>query len=143
MKIEDGVSTEPENIGSFSDKKESVWNQHHVTAFQQKREKELTKLNKERPSKLINPQVYYNYRAREEQIKYELDFRAYCLELLKGNFFEALINYGHAINHLKRRGNYEKRLYAIWLERIKAQENPPTPDILFINQGIRINKKTS
>ncbi|HEY5236604.1 MAG TPA: hypothetical protein VIJ14_10525, partial [Rhabdochlamydiaceae bacterium] len=94
----------------------------------------------DRPSKSINPQDYFNYRAREEQVRYELDIRQYCLNLLSGSIVEAFIHYGHALNHLKRRDEYEKKTYAVWLQRVKAQENPPMPDIVFINQGIRSNR---
>jgi hypothetical protein len=141
MEVERICSVEEKNNEPISsEREESQWNQHLVSTFQKIREKELLKLSKERPSKKINPQGYLTYRAREEQIKYELDFRQYCLDLLSGSFFEALVHYGHALNHLKRRGEYEEKIYAVWLKRMKAQENPPMPDILFINQGLHFNK---
>ena len=140
MKVEEIDSTEREKANISPGETESLWNQHRVSTFQKIREKELLRLNHERPSKFINRQEYYNYRAREEQIKYELCLREYCLELLRCNLFEAFDHYHAALNHLKRRGEYEKKLYAVWLERVKAQEHPPAPDIVFINQGIRANK---
>ncbi len=142
MKVEENVSTEKE-IGRISPEKgESLWNQHKVSTFQTRKEKELLKLNQERPSKAINPQGYFNYRAREEQIKYELNIRQYCLDLLSASLFDAAIHYGHALNHLKRRDEYERKTYAVWLQRVKAQENPPEPDILFICRGIHSNQLT-
>lgn len=134
MKVEEFDASEKEKI--FPEKTESSWNQHTISTFQKMREKELLRLKSKRPSKGIDPQGYFNYRAREEQIKYELDFRQYCLDLITGSLFEAVVHYGHALNHLKRRNQYEEKLYAVWLQRVKAQENPPTPDIVFINQGI-------
>jgi hypothetical protein len=140
MQVEEIGSVERENGRISSEKKESLWNEHHVSSFQKTREKELLKLHQERPSKTTNPQGYFNYMAREEQIKYELDLSYYCLKLLNGHLIEAFGHYGRALNHLKRRGEYEEKLYAVWLKRIKAQENPPTPDILFINRGIHSNQ---
>lgn len=140
MRIEESDLTDKEKCRVSPEKEESAWNQHKVSTFQKTRELELFKLRSVRPSKTINPQDYFNYRAREEQIKYELDLRRYCLCLLNGNLVDAVPHYGHALNHLKRRNAYEKKTYAVWLQRVKAQENPPIPDILFINQGIRSNR---
>lgn len=140
MKVEEIDSTAREIHSVNSEKTESGWNQYTISTFQKIREKELIRLRNERPSKSIDLQGYFNYRAREEQIKYELDVRQSCLDLLSGSLVESTIHYGHALNHLKRRGEYEKKLYAVWLEKVKAQENPPTPDIVFINQGIRTNR---
>jgi hypothetical protein len=140
MRIEENDPIDNEKGRISPEKEESVWNQHTVSTFQKTRELELLKLRSERPSKSINPQDYFNYRAREEQIKYELDFRQYCIDVLSGSVVEACIHYGHAMNHLKRRNEYEQKTYAVWLERLKAQENPPQPDIVFINQGIRTNR---
>ncbi len=139
MKVEE-IDSERENGAVSTEKEVSRWNKYHVSYFQKTREKELVKLHQERPSKTNNPQGYFHYRAREEQIKYELEFSQYCIELLKGHFIEALVHYGHAWNHLKRRDEYEEKVYAVWLQRVKAQENPPAPDILFINQGIHSNQ---
>lgn len=139
MKVEDIDSIEKENLFSQREKNESVWNEHKVSTFQIVREKELAQLYYERPSKSNNLQLYYNYKAREEQIKYELETRRYLIDFISGSLFEAAVHYGHAMNHLKRRGEYEKKLYAVWLQRVKAQENPPTPDIEFINLGIKKN----
>ncbi len=140
MRIEENDLTDKEKGRISPEKEGSVWNQHKVSTFQKTRELELFKLRSERPSKKINPQDYFNYRAREEQIKYELDLRQYCLCFLSGSLVDAALHYGHVLNHLKRRNEYEKKTYAVWLQRVKAQENPPTPDILFINQGIRSNR---
>ncbi|HEX2580026.1 MAG TPA: hypothetical protein VHK67_06475 [Rhabdochlamydiaceae bacterium] len=123
-----------------SNPEEAVWNGRKVSTFQKIRELELVKLRSERPSKTLNPQDYFNYRAREEQIKYELELRQYCFELLTGHLVDAAVHFGRAQNHLKRRNEYEEKTYAVWLERLKAQENPPQPDILFINQGIRTDR---
>jgi hypothetical protein len=140
MKVEESGPADKEK-GQFSpEKEESLWNEHKVSTFQKTKEKELLRLKSDRPSKSINPQDYFNYRAREEQIKYELDVRQYCLDILSGSIVEAFIHYGHAMNHLKRRNEYEKKTYTVWLERVKAQENPPPPDILFINRGIHSNQ---
>jgi len=140
MKVEESDSAAREKASGLPEKTESGWNQYTVSTFQRIREKELIRLSNERPSKSIDPQSYFNYRAREEQIKYELDLRQFFLDFLSGSLVESSIHYGHALNHLKRRGEYEKKLYAVWLERVRAQENPPTPDIVFINQGIRTNQ---
>ena len=140
MRIEETDPTDREKGRISPEKEESVWNQHKVSTFQKTRELELLKLRSERPSKTINPQDYFNYRAREEQIKYELDIKQYCLDLLTGDLVDAVLHYGRALNHLKRRNEYEKKTYAVWLERLKAQENPPQPDILFINRGIHSNR---
>jgi hypothetical protein len=140
MKIEESVSTEKEISRISPEKEESLWNQHKVSTFQKRKEKELLKISQERPSKSINPQGYFNYRAREEQIKFELNIRQHCLDLLSGSLYDAVTHYGHALNHLKRRDEYEKKMYAVWLQRVKAQENPPVPDILFINRGIHSNR---
>ena len=140
MEIEEIHSAEKNDAPSFAKKEEYQWNGRLVSSFQEKRERELLRLTQQRTSKGIDPQTYFTYRAREEQIKYELDFRQCGVEILKGNFFETLVHYGHALNHLKRRDEYEQKVYAVWLQRIKARENPPTPDIVFISQGIHLNQ---
>jgi len=140
MKVEESGSTDKEKGQFPPEKEERLWNAHKVSSFQKTKEKELFRLKSERPSKAINPQDYFNYRAREEQIKYELDIRQYFLSLLGGSIVEAFVHYGHALNHLKRRDEYEKKTYSVWLERLKAQENPPMPDIVFINRGIRSDR---
>ncbi|HEX4840203.1 MAG TPA: hypothetical protein VFU89_07170 [Rhabdochlamydiaceae bacterium] len=138
MRIE---KTDPSNQHQGSSKpEEAVWNAHKVSTFQKTRELELLKLRLERPSKTINPQAYFNYRAREEQIKYELELRQYCLELLTGHLVDAVVHFSRSLNHLKRRNEYEQKTYAVWLNRLQAQENPPQPDILFINHGIRADR---
>ena len=125
-----------EKIESQPFPENSSWNGRKISSFERRREKELCKLKTARPLKKNDPQGYYTYRAREEQIRYELDLRNSGAEFLHGHFYDSLTLYGHALNHLKRRGEYEERLYAVWLQRVRAQDFPPTPDILFINQGI-------
>lgn len=128
---------------NFLEDEERFWKGHQISfesSFEKKRAKELCRLRCQRPSKRLDPQSYFTYRAREEQIKYELDFRQCGVELIRGNGFEFLVLYGHALNHLKRRGEYEQKVYAVWLQRIQAKENPPTPDIIFISQGISLNQ---
>ena len=140
MKVEESGSIDKEKGQFPPEKEERLWNARKVSSFQKTKEKELLRLKFERPSKAINLQDYFNYRAREEQIKYELDLRQYCLSLLSGSIVKAFVHYGHALNHLKRRDEYEKKTYTVWLQRVKAWENPPMPDIVFINQGIRSNR---
>jgi hypothetical protein len=140
MKVEEPDSTDREKGRISPEKEERLWNAHKVSSFQKTKELELLKLRSEMPSKTINPQDYFNYRSREEQIKYELDLSQCCLDVLSGSIVEAFVHYGHALNHLKRRDEYEKKTYTVWLQRVKAEENPPPPDILFINQGIHSNR---
>jgi hypothetical protein len=129
-----------DNNEAASNPEEAEWNARKVSTFQKTRELELSRLRSERPSKTLNPQYYFNYRAREEQIKYELELRQYCLELLTGHLVDAFVHFGRAQNHLKRRNEYEEKTYAVWLKRLEAKENPPQPDILFINQGIHTDR---
>ncbi len=92
MEIEEIRSAEKNDTPVFSEKEERKWNSHTVSSFQKKREKELWKLDCERPSQEIDPQNYFTYRAREEQIKYELDFRQCGVEFLSGHGIEALVH---------------------------------------------------
>ncbi len=115
-------------------------NETDLSSFVHRKLKELSKLSEQRPAKTFDPQTYYIFRAREEQIKFELDLRASGREALQGYFFDAIVLYGHALNHLKRRTEYEQKAYAVWIQRMQDGESPPSPDITFVNQGYHLNQ---
>lgn len=99
-------------------------------------QKELIRLIKNRPSKEEDSQSYYTYRARQEQINYEIAFFQSTKAFIQGHWSQAIVLYRLASHHLHRRTGYEEKVYKIWLKRLKANENPPEPDIVFINHGI-------
>jgi hypothetical protein len=114
--------------------------ENYLSIYVNKIENELIKIIKNRPSKITDSQNYYLFKAREAQIHYECAIIKSGQEFLHGNFLAASLLCGRALHHLQRRTKYEEKVYKIWLERIKTKENPPTPDIMFINHGIRLNQ---
>ena len=105
-------------------------------SYVNKIEKDLIKVVDNRPDKANDRQSYYLFRAREEQIHYECAFIKSTQEFLHGHLLSAWLLYGRAIHHLHRRTGFEEKAFRVWLQRLKAKENPPKPDIDFINHGI-------
>jgi hypothetical protein len=102
--------------------------------------KELAVVISKRPLIESSPQDYYTYKSREEQINYELSLIQSTREFLEGRWMNASLLYMKAFKHLQQRTSYEQKAFGIWLERVKAKENPPMPDIGFINQGIPLSR---
>jgi hypothetical protein len=111
--------------------------QYCLVARVKEKEKEVKRLKETQPSKAQDPQGYFTYKARIEQLKYEIDLKKSGENFARLHWVDAAKQYSSAHNHLKRRTEAESDANKAYLQRIKNGEDAPPLDIDFINSGKR------
>lgn len=105
---------------------------------------ELFELARNRPSKELDPQGYYTYKARKHQIWHAFFLKQAESEQQRGH------QAGHQAQaselnlkanvHLQKRDQCIEKVHEFWLKAVESNKNPPHPDMMFIHLGVRLNQ---
>lgn len=113
---------------------------HHSEGRVSPEIQELIELACDQPSKELDPQGYYTYKAREHHIRYDLFLKKAQSERQRGHQTHASRSHEKADVHLKKRDRCIEKVHEFWLKAAESNKNLPYPDIMFIHRGVHLNQ---